>query len=80
MRMRNVAVLPIAVAMALSLAACVGAPQTEPTEEPTQTSTPTPEPTETSSDRVFSMLMGDKVEPRREFIEKYARDVENLDV
>jgi DNA gyrase/topoisomerase IV subunit B len=24
--------------------------------------------------------MGDKVEPRREFIEKYARDVENLDV
>jgi hypothetical protein len=55
MRMRKVAVLPIAVAMALSLAACVGAPQTEPTEEPTETSTPTPEPTETSSDRVFSM-------------------------
>jgi len=26
------------------------------------------------------MLMGDKFEPRREFIEKYARDVENLDV
>jgi len=32
------------------------------------------------ADEVFSMLMGDKVEPRREFIEKYARDVENLDV
>ena len=33
-----------------------------------------------AADEVFSMLMGDKVEPRREFIEKYARDVENLDV
>jgi DNA gyrase subunit B len=33
-----------------------------------------------TADEVFSMLMGDKVEPRREFIEKYARDVENLDV
>jgi DNA gyrase subunit B len=32
------------------------------------------------ADEIFSMLMGDKVEPRREFIEKYARDVENLDV
>ena len=30
------------------------------------------------ADEIFSMLMGDKVEPRREFIEKYARDVENL--
>lgn len=55
MRMRKVAVLPIAVAMALSLAACVGAPETEPTEGPTETATPTPEPTETSTERVFTM-------------------------
>ncbi len=33
-----------------------------------------------SADQIFSMLMGDKVEPRREFIETYARDVTNLDV
>jgi DNA gyrase subunit B len=32
------------------------------------------------ADQVFSMLMGDKVEPRREFIEAHARDVTNLDV
>ncbi len=32
------------------------------------------------ADQIFSMLMGDKVEPRREFIETYARDVTNLDV
>ena len=29
---------------------------------------------------VFSTLMGDNVEPRKEFIEKHALDVENLDV
>jgi DNA gyrase subunit B len=29
---------------------------------------------------VFSMLMGDAVEPRREFIENHAREVTNLDV
>ena len=32
------------------------------------------------ADETFSILMGDKVEPRREFIEKNARYVENLDV
>jgi DNA gyrase subunit B len=32
------------------------------------------------ADRVFSMLMGDQVEPRRDFIETNARLVENLDV
>jgi DNA gyrase subunit B len=28
---------------------------------------------------MFSRLMGDKVEPRREFIERHAREVTNLD-
>jgi DNA gyrase subunit B len=32
------------------------------------------------ADLIFSMLMGDKVEPRREFIEEHARYVRNLDV
>jgi len=32
------------------------------------------------ADEVFSILMGDKVEPRKEFIMKYAREVRNLDV
>ncbi len=31
-------------------------------------------------DKTFSVLMGDAVEPRREFIEAYAHEVKNLDV
>jgi DNA gyrase subunit B len=33
-----------------------------------------------AADRIFSMLMGDQVEPRREFIEQNAKDVRFLDV
>lgn len=32
------------------------------------------------ADRIFSILMGDRVEPRRRFIEEHAREVRNLDV
>ncbi|RMD45417.1 MAG: DNA topoisomerase (ATP-hydrolyzing) subunit B [Aquificota bacterium] len=32
------------------------------------------------ADEVFSILMGEKVEPRKEFIMKYAKEVKNLDI
>jgi len=33
-----------------------------------------------AADKIFTLLMGDKVEPRKEFIQEYAKYVTNLDV
>ena len=32
------------------------------------------------ADETFTTLMGDKVKPRREFIQKHAQEVKNLDI
>jgi hypothetical protein len=53
--MRNLALVPVALAMTVALAACVGDAQPQPTDTPTETATPTPEPTPTDVARTFVM-------------------------
>jgi len=38
------------------------------------------EPNNSEAEDVFTILMGDKVEPRRQFIESHAAEVQNLDI
>jgi DNA gyrase subunit B len=33
-----------------------------------------------AADEIFTVLMGDQVDPRRGFIQKYAQEVKNLDI
>jgi len=35
---------------------------------------------EATASAMFELLMGDQVEPRKEFIQKHAADVRNLDI
>ena len=55
MRMRHLALAPIALAVAAFLAGCVGDPAPAPTDTPIESATPTPEPTETAAPRTFVM-------------------------
>jgi DNA gyrase subunit B len=33
-----------------------------------------------AADEIFTVLMGDQVDPRRNFIQKFAQEVKNLDI
>ena len=55
MRMRNIALLPIALAITVTLAACGGTPEAAVTDDPVVTATPEPEETGGPVDRVFTM-------------------------